>query len=205
MIAYRAIIVLFCFMLSGSAAASATTTTTSAVDEQQEDACSICLEKLTHFPDTVNLMCGKNASVKHSFHTDCIKQSLAVRPDCPLCRTEINSANNAIIALASYTLRYPRRGAKILNAQLTEAVRIATPIIIYEPAPTAPSIPSPSLQTKMLALAKTIIAPATLGACVGAVVGLAAEINPYTSAAVVATATVVGSYFGNYLRNHFTR
>lgn len=215
----RSILLVISLIFGYSGLYASTASTASMAADEQRDACSICLERLTNFPDTVSLMCTESSNVPHRFHTDCIKYALERQVDCPLCREPICQGNNAMIAVASYSLRYPEHGRKILNAQLSPEAQRAAPIIIEQPAvpaqpnpapaiiqhPGRPQIPAISSTSKLLFITQRIIMPTILGASVGTILGLAFESNPYSCAAVTAAATVMGSLAGNYLSSYFAR
>ncbi|KAH0720864.1 hypothetical protein KY290_005882 [Solanum tuberosum] len=53
------------------------------VAEVESDICSICLSVYEHEENIGALQCG------HEYHTDCIKQWLLRKNDCPMCRASI--------------------------------------------------------------------------------------------------------------------
>ncbi|KAG5582859.1 hypothetical protein H5410_053486 [Solanum commersonii] len=53
------------------------------VAEVESDICSICLSVYEHEENIGALQCG------HEYHTDCIKQWLLKKNDCPMCRASV--------------------------------------------------------------------------------------------------------------------
>lgn len=71
------------------------------------DRCSICLDIMWSGLDTKKTLCH------HTFHKECLKQSLSVDPRCPLCRT--NQAVDPL--LPTYPLlTLDGRGLSVLSA-----------------------------------------------------------------------------------------
>lgn len=56
-------------------------------DEEEEDTCSICYCNLKNNEESRITEC------KHLFHLDCLKKSLCIKTECPMCNAEIKWYN----------------------------------------------------------------------------------------------------------------
>ena len=85
--------------------------------------CIICCEALTPSTSTT-LPCG------HSFRQSCLSQSLAMKPQCPICRTSLGAprgkspSGTCTISLESYDCDgYPGRGTIVLRYNMSSGVQ----------------------------------------------------------------------------------